>query len=115
MFVDDRSGAVTYLRTPKGTAADAFVNWLGALHMGTVFGAPYKVVLFLLGLVVAGLSVTGVIIWWRKLQSRHAMHRRKLASTESTELAPSSVTPLFCLIAGVLLASPLPGAIHYVL
>jgi len=115
VFVDDRSGAVTYLRTPKGTAADAFVNWLGALHMGTVFGAPYKVVLFLLGLVVAGLSATGVIIWWRKLQSRHAMHRRKLASTESTELAPSSVTPLFCLIAGVLLAGTLPGAIHYVL
>ena len=115
VFVDDRSGAVTYLRTPKGTAADAFVNWLGALHMGTVFGTPYKVVLFLVGLVVAGLSVTGVIIWWRKLQSRHAMHRRKMASTEPDELAPSSVTPLFCLIAGVLLAGTLPGAIHYVL
>jgi hypothetical protein len=30
------------------------------------------------------------------------------------ELAPGSVTPLFCLIAGVLLAGTLLGAIHYV-
>jgi uncharacterized iron-regulated membrane protein len=114
VFVDDRSGAVTYLRTPKGTPADVFVNWLSALHMGNVFGTPYKVVLFLLGLVVAGLSVTGVVIWWRKLQSRHAMHRRKLASTGSTELAPSSLTSL-CLVAGVLLASTLLGALDYFL
>ena len=114
VFVDDRSGAVTYLRTPKGTAADVFVNWLSALHMGNVFGTSYKVALFLLGLVVAGLSVTGVVIWWRKLQSRHAMHRRKLASTGSTELAPSSLTSL-CLVAGVLLAGALPGALHYFL
>jgi uncharacterized iron-regulated membrane protein len=115
VFVDDRSGAVTYLRTPKGTAADVFVNWLGALHMGTVFGTPYKIALFLLGLVVAALSVTGVVIWWRKLQSRHAMHRRKMATTEPTELTPTSASPLFCLIAGVLLAGALPGAIHYFL
>jgi len=94
VFVDDRSGAVTILRTPKGTPADVFVNWLSALHMGNVFGTPYKVVLFLLGLAVAGLSVTGVVIWWRKLQSRHAMHRRKLASTESPRLAPTSLTSL---------------------
>jgi uncharacterized iron-regulated membrane protein len=78
VFVDDRSGAILYLRTPKGTAADVFVNWLSALHMGNVFGAPYKVVLTALGMVVAGLSGTGVIIWWRKRRSRHAMHRRKL-------------------------------------
>jgi uncharacterized iron-regulated membrane protein len=82
--------------------------------MGNVFGAPYKIVLFLLGLVVAVLSMTGVVIWWRKLQSRQAMHRRKMASTEPTELAPSSAS-LFCLIAGVLLTGALPGAIHYVL
>jgi len=42
------------------------------------------------------------------------MHRRKMAGTEPDELAPSSVTPLLCLIAGVLLAGTLPGAIHYI-
>ena len=77
VFVDDRSGAVTYLRTPKGTPADVFVNWLSALHMGNVFGTPYKWSLLLLGIAVAGLSVTGVVIWGRKLRSRHAMRRRK--------------------------------------
>jgi uncharacterized iron-regulated membrane protein len=91
VFVDDRSGAVTYLRTPKGTAADGFVNWLSALHMGNVFGTPYKWVLLVLGLSVAGLSVTGVVIWWRKLRSRHAMHRRKLARNDATELSLTSL------------------------
>jgi len=113
VFVDDRSGAVTFVRTPGGTGADVFVNWLSALHMGNVFGTPYKVVLLLLGVVVAGLSVTGVVIWWRKLQSRHAMHCRKVASTQPTDLAPGSLTTLLCLIACILLAGALPRAIHH--
>jgi uncharacterized iron-regulated membrane protein len=115
VFVDDRSGAVTYVRTPKGTAADVFVNWLSALHMGEVFGIPYKVVLCLLGLVVAGLSATGVLIWWRKLQSRHAMHRRKLARSGVQGLAARSLAALLCLVAGVLLTGALTGAFHNIL
>jgi uncharacterized iron-regulated membrane protein len=115
VFVDDRSGAVTYVRTPKGTAADVFVNWLSALHMGEVFGFPYKVVLCLLGLVVAGLSATGVLIWWRKLQSRHAMHRRKLARSGVLGLAARSLATLLCLVAGILLTGALTGALHNIL
>jgi len=115
VFVDDRSGAVTYVRTPKGTAADVFVNWLSALHMGEVFGVPYKIVLCLLGLVVAGLSATGVLIWWRKLQSRHAMHRRKLARSGVQGLAARSLAALLCLVAGILLTGALTGAFHNIL
>ena len=115
VFVDDRSGAVTYVRTPGGTAGDVFIAWLSALHMGNVLGTPYKVVLVVLGIVIAGLSVTGVVIWWRKLRSRHAMHRRKVAGTESpSALAPSSATTLLCLIPGILLAGTLLGAVQYV-
>jgi hypothetical protein len=49
-----------------------------------------------------------------KLQKPRAMHRLKVASTGSSELAPSSLTSL-CLVAGVLLAGALPGALHYFL
>ena len=117
VFVDDRSGAVTYVRTPKGTAADVFVNWLSALHMGNVFGTPYKVVLCLLGLVVAGLSATGVIIWWRKLRSRDAMHRRKAvhSSLAGRSAAVRSLAALLCLVAGILLARTLTGAVQNIL
>jgi uncharacterized iron-regulated membrane protein len=116
VFVDDRSGAVTYVRTPKGTAADVFVNWLSALHMGEVFGIPYKIVLCLLGLVVAGLSATGVLIWWRKLRSRHAMHRRKvaLARLAGQSVSARSLAALLCLVAGILLAGALTGAMQYI-
>jgi hypothetical protein len=50
-------------------------------------------------LVVAGLSATGVLIWWRKLQS----------------LAARSLTALLCLVAGILLAGALTGAFQNVL
>jgi uncharacterized iron-regulated membrane protein len=95
--------------------ADLFMNWLSALHMGEVFGIPYKVLLCLLGLVVAGLSATGVLIWWRKLQSRHAMHRRKIASSGSLRLAARSLAALLCLVAGILLAGALTGTFQNVL
>jgi uncharacterized iron-regulated membrane protein len=110
---------VTCERTPKGTAADVFVNWLSALHMGEVFGTPYKIVLCLLGLVVAGLSGTGVIIWWRKLRSRHSMHRRKAARSQTGKLDVArrsvAVRSLTTLLGLVLLASALTGAVHYIL
>lgn len=115
VFVDDRSGAVTFVRTPEGTGADVFVNWLSALHMGNVFGIPYKWGLLLLGIVVAGLSVTGVVIWGRKLRSRQAMHRRKVASTRREGLAPGSLTTSLGLIACILLAGTLFRAIHHIL
>ena len=81
--------------------APARVNWLGALHMGTVLGTPYKVVLFLLGLVIAGLSVTGVVIWWRKLQSRQALRAGKCLVTRRqgssrAHLRPSASSRASC-------------------
>jgi uncharacterized iron-regulated membrane protein len=114
LYVDDRSGAIAYVRTPAGTSADVFVNWLSALHMGTVFGTPYKLVLCLLGLVVAGLSGTGVIIWWRKLRSRRAMHRRReeMSHTPQPGMVSRSVAAFawLGLFGGVELAGTLLGA-----
>jgi uncharacterized iron-regulated membrane protein len=85
--------------------------------MGNVFGTPYKVVLCLLGLVVAGSSATGVIIWWRKLRSRHAMHRRKAAHVRlaARSAAVRSLAALLCLVASILLAGTLIGAVQNVL
>ena len=44
--------------------------WLYALHMGDVFGLPYRIFVCVLGLVIAMLSVTGVYIWWKKRKAR---------------------------------------------
>jgi len=54
----------------KGTAADIFVQAQFPLHSGRILGLPGRILISFMGLVVAMLSVTGVIIWWRKRASR---------------------------------------------
>jgi uncharacterized iron-regulated membrane protein len=41
-----------------------------ALHMAMVFGFPMKTFVSLMGLTRATVTVTGVIIWWRKRRAR---------------------------------------------
>lgn len=58
----------------KGTAADIFVQAQFPLHSGRILGLPGRILISLTGLVVAALSVTGVVIWWKK---RVARRRRR--------------------------------------
>lgn len=51
-------------------AGDFLTRWLVDLHMAKVWGLPYRIFVCLMGLVVTMLSVTGVIIWWRKRRGR---------------------------------------------
>lgn len=53
-----------------GEAGNTVSNWMGALHMAHVFGWPYRIFVALLGVAVTALSVTGVIIWWKKRSAR---------------------------------------------
>lgn len=50
----------------KGETGNTVSNWLGALHMGQVFGLPYRIFVCLTGLALVAISVTGVLIWSRK-------------------------------------------------
>ncbi|WP_457811866.1 PepSY domain-containing protein [Sinorhizobium meliloti] len=71
------SGAFLGIYLPTGQAAgDTVTTWLTALHMAAVWGLPFKVSMTLIGALVAMLSATGVIIWWKK---RKARRWRKLA------------------------------------
>ncbi|ULA62103.1 MAG: conserved membrane protein of unknown function [Nitrospira sp.] len=58
----------------KGTAADLFVQAQFPLHSGRIFGLPGRILISVMGLGTAILSITGVIIWWRK---RAAYARRE--------------------------------------
>lgn len=49
-----------------GKPGNTVSNWLGALHMAQVFGWPWRVFVFALGMATALLAITGVAIWWRK-------------------------------------------------
>lgn len=71
LYYDGRSGALLGDRQPwKGTAADIFVQAQFPLHSGRILGIPGRVLISLMGVIVATLSVTGVLVWWRKRSAR---------------------------------------------
>jgi len=71
LYFDGIDGRLLGDRQPwKGTAADIFVQAQFPLHSGRILGLPGRILISAMGLVVAMLSVTGVVIWWRKRSSR---------------------------------------------
>ncbi len=61
----------------KGSAADIFVQAQFPLHSGRILGIPGRILISIMGVVVAMLSVTGVIIWWRKRASRKVVKTQR--------------------------------------
>lgn len=67
MLIDGNTGALRGLWLPTGAAAgDTVTTWINTLHMSAMWGWPLQLLVFLLGLVVTMLSVTGVLIWLKK-------------------------------------------------
>lgn len=60
----------------RGTAGDLFLQIQFPLHSGRIAGLPGRILISAMGLVVAMLSVTGVVIWHRKRRARAAVRRR---------------------------------------
>lgn len=71
VFLDADTGQLKGRRGyDSGTSADKFLAWQFPLHSGQILGLPGRVLICITGLVVAMLSVTGVIIWLRKRSAR---------------------------------------------
>lgn len=71
LYYDGRDGRYLGDRQPwRGTAADIFLQAQFPLHSGRILGLPGRILISVMGVVVAMLSVTGVLIWWRKRSSR---------------------------------------------
>lgn len=75
---DADSGDPIHVSLPVGQhSGHTLTHWLVSLHEANVFGWPYRVFVAILGLATAGLSVTGVALWWMKRRARGwARHRR---------------------------------------
>ena len=73
LFIDGKSGGLVGGRVPwEGTAADVFMQLQFPLHSGRIAGIPGRILLSVMGLVVAMLSATGIYIWFKKRQVRTA-------------------------------------------
>jgi uncharacterized iron-regulated membrane protein len=95
LYFDSGDGAVLGDRQPwQGTAADIFVQAQFPLHSGRILGLPGRILISAMGVVVAMLSVTGVIIWLRK---RRSSQKKSLRSTQGIEkgASPGRTAPAY--------------------
>ncbi|RAI57435.1 PepSY-associated TM helix domain-containing protein [Roseicella frigidaeris] len=80
LYLDGQDGRILGRQEPwVGTAADIFVQAQFPLHSGRILGLPGRILISVMGVVVAVVSATGVLIWWRKQSARSRVARRRAA------------------------------------
>ena len=90
LYLDGQSGALAGTQIPgTGSAGDIFMQAQFPLHSGRILGMPGRILVSLLGLVVAMLSLTGIVIWAKKRRSRVMSERRN----QNRELAGRGALP----------------------
>jgi uncharacterized iron-regulated membrane protein len=78
VFFDGDSGALSLLLLPTGQySGNTVTSWIYALHMGNIFGLPWRIFVCVLGLAIVMLAGTGVYIWWRKRSARRRSHAKQ--------------------------------------
>ncbi|MGA3247056.1 MAG: PepSY-associated TM helix domain-containing protein, partial [Paraburkholderia sp.] len=76
-YWDARTGREVGGTVPgQGTAGDIFLQAQFPLHSGRLFGLPGRILVSFMGVMVALLSATGLIIWFKKLKARRSASRR---------------------------------------
>lgn len=71
LHLDARSGAVLGASVPgEGSAGDLLLQAMFPIHSGRIAGTPGRVAWTVLGLAIASLPVTGLLIWARKRRAR---------------------------------------------
>lgn len=84
LYFDGRTGDYLGHWVPgTGSAGDIFLQAQFPLHSGRILGLPGRILVSVMGLMVAMLSVTGVVIWARKWRARLACQNQKLAVAAS--------------------------------
>ncbi len=89
LYFDSQTGAPAGDDVPgTGSAGDIFMHSMFPLHSGRIIGITGRVLMSLMGVVIAMLCVTGVLIWARKRRARV-----QVAATQQTQmLSPDLAT-----------------------
>lgn len=78
LYYDGNNGELIGDEVPwTGTAADVFNQLQFPLHSGRIAGLPGRIIISFMGIAVAMLSFTGIVIWWKKREARVASQKRK--------------------------------------
>ncbi|MDP8566695.1 PepSY-associated TM helix domain-containing protein [Methylophilus aquaticus] len=75
----------------QGTAGDLILQAQFPLHSGRILGLPGRILISVMGVVVAMLSVTGVYLWWKKRKARKVSVMIAQGSTQLHAYRPDRV------------------------
>lgn len=80
--IDARDGRFLGLQLPTGQrAGNTATSWINALHITSIGGRAWQIAVAALGIFIVIVTVTGVLIWWRKRKSRQPRSGRRQTST----------------------------------
>jgi uncharacterized iron-regulated membrane protein len=89
LYYDARSGQPAGDSVPgTGSAGDIFMQSMFPLHSGRIIGLPGRVLMSLMGVVIAVFSATGVYLWWKKRVAR----ARVAARPSEADISPRPMT-----------------------
>lgn len=96
LYLDDRSGAVIGARgTAADSAGDFFAQLQFPLHSGRIAGVAGRAFICAMGILVAALAATGIVIWLRKRRARvavrvHACPAGRPSRVEASRFDPAT-------------------------
>ncbi|QRG06494.1 PepSY domain-containing protein [Xanthobacter dioxanivorans] len=86
LYFDGETAAYKGASLPGvGTAGDIFLQVQFPIHSGRILGLPGRILICVTGLAVAMLSVTGVVVWWKKRAGR----KGRAAKSARAKAAPA--------------------------
>ncbi|WP_321818074.1 MULTISPECIES: PepSY-associated TM helix domain-containing protein [unclassified Paraburkholderia] len=86
LIMSARTGAVLAKQIPgEGSAGDIFIQAQFPLHSGRIAGLPGRIAISFTGVMIAVLSVTGVLIWLKKARARRKSAKTAKPSKQATK------------------------------
>jgi len=71
LAIDARTGRMLGLQLPTGQRiGNTVTSWIIALHVTAIGGRAWQMAVSAFGLVVVGISMTGLLLWWRRRGQR---------------------------------------------
>ncbi len=68
--IDARDGRFLGLQLPTGQrAGNTVTSWINAMHVTAIWGLPWQIAVAVLGILIVIVTITGVLVWWRKRKS----------------------------------------------
>jgi len=75
LLYDGQNGELLGQRIPwTGTGGDIFAQAQFPMHSGRILGLGGRIMISVMGVIVAMLSITGIYIWWKKRKARLRFH-----------------------------------------